>query len=447
MSPRGAAMTCILLHAVIFLWLFKTPGLYYETGSDTQHVYWPAAQRLLAGQVPYRDPRFFIEYPPLAAAVFLLPAALHPASLRAFDLLFAVEILLVDVATLPMIIRLARRAGVGATGAVAAYGLLIPLLGCVSVQRFDLVPAALVLAALLALLARLSLPAWLLLLAATLIKIYPAALVPLFAIHEWRRERRAGVVAYGLGLCGAVLAWGVMAPASLGQFVRWEARRGIELESVQASAVEFAHLLGLRVRILSPAEAFGSWDITSALTPALGTFSTILVTGILLSVYASYARAWPWRRGPMGAGPPDRNSTDAAGARSLLMHATLAVLALLLCSKLLSIQFLLWLLPLLAVYPYHRGRVVLFAAVATALSQSIFPFLWDALATLQPTLVVDLAVRNALLIALFVIAWRDRHRDDVPALPPPSPDAETGHARSLGAAGERRRRGILGGSI
>ncbi len=451
-DPRVAAGAVILVHAVIFLWLFKTPGLYYETGSDTQKVFWPATQRLLAGGIPYLDPHFFVEYPPLATAVFALPGLLHPASLRAFDFLFAVEILLVDAATLPLVALLARRAGVSALGAVVSYGLLIPLLGAVACQRFDLVPATLVLGAALALLAGRSAPAWLLLLAATLIKVYPLVLVPFFLLSDWRRGRRAGGVVYALGLAGSLLAWYLAAPSSLGRFMQWETRRGIEMESLQASVVEILHLAGLPVRILSPAQAFGSWDISAAPTAALGLLSTLAMVALLGALYLSYGRdigLWSWprvRRAPTVPSPargtpgttgrprtitadphpraderlaaaPAAPAAPAADrpspreeARALLTYVTLAVLALLLGSKLFSIQFLLWLLPLLAVQPYDRVRTVALALVATALSQSIFPFSWSGLLALQPVLVADLALRNALLIAVGVLVWRARGR-------------------------------------
>ena len=419
-DPRVAAIAVLLVHAVIFLWLFKLPGLYYETGSDTQKVFWPATQRLLAGDIPYVDPHFFVEYPPLATAVFVLPGLLHPMSLRAFDFLFAVEILLVDAATLPLVALLARRAGVSAVGAVVSYGLLIPLLGCVACQRFDLVPATLALGAVLALLVGRSSTAWLLLLAATLIKVYPLVLVPFFLLYDWRRGRRCGVAIYALGLASVLLAWSLAAPSSLGRFMQWETQRGIEMESVQASVVEILHLAGLPVRILSPAQAFGSWDISAAPTAALGLLSTLAMVALLCALYLSYGRdigLWSWphvRRATAVSSPAHSPSADLSSpmeeTRALLAYVTLAVLVLLLGSKLFSIQFLLWLLPLLAVQPYDRARTVALVLVATALSQSVFPFGWDGLLALQPVYVADLALRNALLIAVGVLVWRAHGR-------------------------------------
>lgn len=100
-------------------------------------------------------------------------------------------------------------------------------------------------------------------------------------------------------------------------------------------------------------------------------------------------------------------------ARRLIVHSALAVLALLLGSKLLSIQFLLWVLPLLMIQPGARRRVVALTLVSVVLSQWLFPFHWNELWAFQwlPTLVM--ALRNGLLVALFLLLWAgvDTRRD------------------------------------
>lgn len=388
LSPRGAVALCMALHAVLFLWVFKLPGLYYTIGSDTQHVYWPAVRKLLAGHIPYLDPHFFVEYPPLGTAVFLLPALLHPTTLRAYDWLFAAEMLLVDAAALALVALVARRLATSVVGAVLAYGAMVPLLGAVVCQRYDLVPAALVLGALLALLHGRSATAWLLLLAATLTKVYPLVLAPLFLLYEWRRGRRAGALLYAGGLIASGAAWLMLAPASLHRFLAWETQRGIEIESLPGSLVALLHRVGLPVHMVPPS-AYGSWDVASALTPTLETLTTALTVALLAAVYAWFAR---------------RDGGDHA----LVIASALAVLGLLLGSKLLSIQFLLWLLPLVAVQPRRRVAAVALSLGAVALSQYIFPFYWHDLRTLQPTLVSYLALRNLLLLALFLLLWRGR---------------------------------------
>lgn len=429
-SPRTILAAVFLFHTFVFLVLFKLPPIYYEGGSDTEKVFWPAAQRIMAGHIPYIDPHFFVEYPPLATAVSVLPALFHPTSLRAFDFLFAVEILLVDGATLLLVAALAGRIGVTIKGAAVSYGLLIPALGAVSCQRFDLIPAMLVLGATLALAAGRSIPAWLLLCAATLIKLYPVVVLPLFLLYDWRHGRRRGLTAYVLASAAAMLAWLLTAPASVLRFVHWESQRGIEIESVQASIVQVLHLaVGLKVSTLSPAQAFGSWDLVAAPAALLGVLSTLLLVGALVALYAFYGRdlglwSWTWSRSAgipipsltlnltgWGRARPRSALASTDHIRLLLGYGTLVTLVLLLTSKLFSVQFSLWVLPLLAVQPYDRKRVVFLAFLATVLSQVIFPYFFDPLIAMQPWLVLVLALRNGLLIAIVVLIWRALHRE------------------------------------
>ncbi len=424
-TPRTAMVVWGLIHAVIFLGLYKLPVriaamTYYEMGSDTQHVYWPAVQKLLAGHVPYVDPHFFVEYPPLGTAFFVLPALLHPTSLRVYDWLFAAEVLAVDLATLPLIARLARRQRISATGAITAYGLLVPFLGSLVSQRYDLVPATLTLGAILALLDRRSVVAWVLLLAATLMKLYPAALVPLFLLYDWRpwlaaarhhldwqdaRRRSRGVAVYMAGLVGSTVAWYLLAPASLERFARWETRRGIEIESLFGSVAELGRLGGLAV---SRNVAYGSYDVASALTPALKLLSTALTLGLLAAVYLSYARRMPSPPAHADWAGGEGIMGDESDYRALVTHATLAVLAVLLGSKLLSIQFLLWLLPLVAVQAYRPRRVAALAFVVVLLSQWVYPANWLPLWRFEVEPILVLALRNLLLVGLFALLWRHR---------------------------------------
>jgi len=84
------------------------------------------------------------------------------------------------------------------------------------------------------------------------------------------------------------------------------------------------------------------------------------------------------------------------------------VLAVLLGSKLLSIQFLLWLLPLVAVQAYRPRRVAALAFVVVLLSQWVYPTSWISLGRFETAAIFVLALRNLLLMGLFVALWRNR---------------------------------------
>lgn len=401
-------LVCILVHAALFLWIYQRSHAYY-TGSDTGSVYWPAVQRLLAGHIPYRD--FFVEYPPLGAGVFLLPALLHPASLAAYDRVFATEMLLADMAILLLIVALTRRLRVPAIGALGAYVVTAPLLGGMITQRFDLVPAALTLAALVALLHERPLIAWTLLLLATLVKVYPAALAPLFLLYDWRRGRRGGFALYAGGLVAAALLWAALAQSSLALFLQYETQRGIEVESLFGSLVELLHLRGLPAQS-SP--TYGSYNVVSTLTPFLTRASTALTLLTLGLVYLSYlcatARQAVDRRSRVdGRAPLAPLPAPTRDAHDLVTYAALAVLGLTLCSKILSIQYVLWLLPLFAVQPRRLIPIAALSLGIVLLSHWIYPAHWPALwHDFQPRAILVMALRNALLVAVFALLWHGR---------------------------------------
>lgn len=99
---------------------------------------------------------------------------------------------------------------------------------------------------------------------------------------------------------------------------------------------------------------------------------------------------------------------DESDYRALVTHATLAVLAVLLGSKLLSIQFLLWLLPLVAVQAHRPRRVAALAFVVVLLSQWVYPANWLPLWRFEVEPILVLALRNLLLVGLFALLWRHR---------------------------------------
>ena len=110
-------------------------------------LYQAYGERVAAGLVPYRD--FGFEYPPGALPAIVAPA-LVTSSLHAYRIVFVAEMALVGVLGLLVLdaalrrLDLPRRERVLALAVVALTPLL---LGGVILTRFDLLPAALVVAA------------------------------------------------------------------------------------------------------------------------------------------------------------------------------------------------------------------------------------------------------------------------------------------------------------
>ena len=355
------------------------------------------------GDVPYRD--FALEYPPGALPVFLIPALGDAGSETyrvRFEALMAFlgEAMVVCMAIALVALGVRRRRLLGALG----FAALAPLaLGPVVLSRFDLWPAALTAGALAALVAgrlRLGHAA---LGAAVAAKLYPAVLVPLALVYVWRRSgRREALLCGGLLLAVVALAFLpfiVLAPGGVWNSLSNQAGRPLQIESLGSGLLLAAHqLFGTSITMSS---GHGSQNLAGTTADALAVTQTILQVAAVLAVWILFAR-----------GP--------AGRERLLQASAAALVAFVALGKVLSPQFLIWLIP---VVPLVRGRRGLAASVllaaALVLTQLWFPYrYWDLALHFAafPSWVVFLrdlvlvGVLAVLLRGVFVMssAWIDR---------------------------------------
>jgi len=138
----------------------------------------------------------------------------------------------------------------------------------------------------------------------------------------------------------------------------------------------------------------GSQNLAGSAPDALAVVQTILQAAALLATWSWFAR-----------GPVTRERLVRASAT--------AVCAFVAFGKVLSPQFLIWLIPLV---PLVRGRrgVAASALLATALvlTQIWFPFrYWDLALRFDPTASWLVLVRDLVLVSLFaVLSWPSRPR-------------------------------------
>lgn len=321
------------------------------------------------------------EYPALARA---LMAAIPGRTNESYVLVFALMCLTVDIAVLWW---LGRRTGPGSpsTG-VWIWALAIPLLGVLPYTRYDLLVVALVMVALTQVFRR-PVPAGLLLSLAIGLKWWPLAVVPLL-VAAAPRGRRLAALAAGVGpwlVAEAVGLW-VWGSRSLTEPISWLMSRGVQVEAPVALPQLW--------------QAWGGgpgpeWLHNTMEFPSVGWFPTVVgLIGALLVVVVLVLSTRALAAG----------STDPY--RLLLAAAT--VVALLVSSgRVLSPQYVVWLVGLLAVLgtvPYSPLRPwwVGAAAALSGLTTMVFPLGFDALVTgaLWPLLLLTL--RNVVLLALAV---------------------------------------------
>jgi uncharacterized membrane protein len=319
------------------------------------------------GLVPYRD--FAVEYPPGAIAVFIPPAAFGN-----YAAAFAWEMSICGVALVAVVASIRWQA--------AFYVAFAPLLaGSLILSRFDLWPALLVAAAIAALLRDRHRLGWGLLGAAVAAKLWPLVLVPLVLVWSYRAGRiRSAFV--GLAVAAAFFVpFAIIAPHGLWDSLRGQASRPLQIESLGASLfTAFGHP--------SVSSSHGSQNVVGH--GVVAALFSLLQVATLVALWIAFAR-----------GP--------ARADRLLRYSAAAVCAFIVFGKVLSPQFLIWLIPLV---PLVRGRRGLAATgmltLALVLTQVWFPRrYWDYVNAFHNADAV--LARNLALVALLaVLVWPDR---------------------------------------
>jgi hypothetical protein len=373
-----------------------TVGLHVGPLGDTVitdvPLYRDVAERIASGEVPYRD--FALEYPPLAAGLFWLagvPAIAYTASFSALMLLCLGVVAIAGMA-IAQRLDLGDRRTLAVGIAVAVSPLLV---GALIETRYDLALAALVAASLWALVAGRPHLGWALLGLGVLVKLVPLILVPVLVVHSLHRYG-GRVTARAAALAVAVVAIGVVpfaliAPGGTWESVSYHRDRPLQIESTGS-----AYLLALHALAdidLTVETTFGSQNLVGEGPRAIAAATSGVL--VLLVVAITVVTAMAMRE----ARRPGLDRILVAGVASTLV-------ATLVCGKVLSPQFTLWLLPAGLLIAGRYGRAAFVATLATlALTHAYFPRLYWDLVALDTWPIALLVARDAALIVLLALAW------------------------------------------
>ncbi|MFD0261992.1 glycosyltransferase 87 family protein [Kitasatospora indigofera] len=337
---------------------------------------------LQTGTFPLDDVTW--QYPPGAALVIMLPGLLPWSYLVSFWVICGV----VDALSMGLLMRAGVRAGRSYSGAwVWVAG--VPLLGPMIYNRYDLLVTALAVAGLLALLRRPAIGGLLLGLGG-IIKVWP--LLALIGTPSGRRTRRSWTSAAATaGSLGFLLAAGMNGAF---EFLKFQKDRGIEVESLGAMPLHFARMAGTwdgQVKM--------NYGSTEMLGPWVDVISKVMVAGTL----AGFAWLLFWR---LTAKRRTAATTyDAALAALLVFTVT---------SRVISPQYMVWLVGVAAVCLSVRATsqrpVAVLVLLATPLTMLEFPLLFGQVTASHTWGVVVLGLRNLLLLAAAVLScvrlWR-----------------------------------------
>jgi hypothetical protein len=206
--------------------------------------------------------------------------------------------------------------------------------------------------------------------------------------YVWReRGRREALVC--AGVLGAVvlacfLPFLVLAPVDTLDSVWRQARRPLQIESLGSALLLAAHhAFGLDLTMKSSS---GSQNIDGTLPDVVAVVQGLVQLAVLVTLWVSFARG-------------------AASRERLLRYAAAVVCAFVALGKVLSPQFLIWLIPLVPLVRGRRGLVAsALLAVALVLTQLWFPYrYWDLALRFDTAASWLVLARDLVLVALLVV--------------------------------------------
>lgn len=388
MRPRriGAAIPPLALLAAGWAMTFLVSPWKDESVTDLP-LYSAYAHGFLHGALPYRDIAF--EYPPLAAPV--IAAAGLAGGLEAYRVAFAALALALAVGMVLLSGALAARGGGRSSDAMLAAAAAPLLCGAMIRTHFDLVPVVLTLGA-LALLCigrpRLGLAVLGL---GVAVKLYPLVVAPVALAWLIARGQKRAAGEGALALVAVVLvAYGgalALSPGGTRDSLTYHLDRPVQVESSPAVVLRALDALGA-----GEATADSGHRSDGLRHPASGVV-TVLFAAVMVAAIALLAVAAARRR---GGEPP--------GPRALVLCALAATAAFAVFGKVLSPQFLIWLVPLFAVAVAWRMRALAcFGGVAILLTLIEFPAHYRAVVDREPWALGLVAARDVALVAVVAL--------------------------------------------
>lgn len=348
------ALTGALMVALVGFW--QPAGAHYQ---DVDIYYQWSQFMLETGALPNEA---LWQYPPGAAFVMLAPQL----SFASFQPSFMVLMLALDLAGLWLITRFAKQElrDVGVWVWLLAIPVLatVPSWGGMPLLRFDLVPTVAAMAGLLVIHRR---PGWFGAMAGVgaAIKVWPAFIL----FGEWDRRRLLRSALFAAGTLAAIFAIAAIFLGNPFGFLNDQGGRGLQAEAVGALPWKIREVVTGEGQLIEA--RYGSNEIASSFGDTVAKFLDLAAVIVLLA-----GAVW-WRLRERGIRNGRTELADVALSRDFVFTVSLLFIVV---SRVLSPQYMIWLVGLCAVVLTSRktsigraawltvGAIVLTAGVVQA---------------------------------------------------------------------------------
>ncbi len=362
---RRSSWPATIAAALVFAFALYAVQRWLEKGALSDvGGYQSVADFVRAGHVPYSDQAGHnLAYPPAALVPWLLAEYLPWSYTTSFTLLMAI----CGAGCITLIAAALEKVEAGAArtwGALLLFAVSPLALGSLFGTRFDLWPTALAVAGLVALVYDRPIWSGALFGLGFAAKLWPGVLLPLAIVHLWRRreERLALVVSFVVVAVACFAPFAILEPHGLWASISVQFDRPLQIESLGSAVLLAAQHLGLG----NPhtIDAGGGQALAGTGAGLAADLSTALEVLAVAGVGLAYAR----RR--------------VQSADALLMAAAATVAALVAFDKVLSPQYLIWVVPFVALASGWAGAAAAsLLLLALGLTQTWFPGNYWNLAT------------------------------------------------------------------
>ena len=277
-----------------------------------------------------------IEYPPFAL-LFFLPPRLFSADPFGYNIGYVVEVLIFFIIGLILTSKLAEKFGKDQKKAMLLYAVLMMLMFEFVVDRYDIFPVVLTLLSFYCFITKRYFWAMVILSIATMTKVYPALLFPIYLIpmimeKKWIETIKMVVTFAVVSIVILVTAY-LLNPEMISFFVDYHVDRPLHIESVAASLIYPFSMLGITDVWIE--FGFGSDNLLGAWPDAVAPFLLPITAILILIAYVVYAYIF-------------KRTDDCRRHAVCLGTAMLFVIVVFIVfGKVFSSQYLIWIIPLI----------------------------------------------------------------------------------------------------
>lgn len=347
------------------------------------------------------------EYPPLILVFIAIPRVFGSTP-WGYEAAYVAQMFVFMIIGLLLTSRLAERLECSRRKAMLAYAVMTLLMLEFVLDRFDMIVMVFTLASFLMLVEKRYAWAFSLLAMGTLLKVYPAILLPLYIVYLMNggraREAAEGFVVFILTGVAVMAVCLVLEPNALTNFLGYNGYRPLQIESFAASAVYLLSMLGLTEVWIQPSTAEGSFLSDNLRGPLPDEVASFLLPLLVIAVAAVWlAYAWICRR--------EGGSCDL---RLLSLACLGCMLVFLVVNKVFSSQYMIWIIgpvvcaTLLCEESFGR-RILALTTVSLVLTQINFAYNVGYLGggvNIDDLGMAVLAIRNLVVLAMLILVVR-----------------------------------------